>query len=105
MPFLEVFKIRPGETRTLTLDFSDKLPTGLGFAASGHSVAAVNHYSGSNASILASATPTVSGTDVSAVILNVGLRERYDVTFTLKMNDATPSYVVEKVIVLGVDVL
>jgi hypothetical protein len=104
MPYLEVFKIRPGETRTLTLDFSDKLPTGLGFAASGHSVAAVNHYSGSNASILASGV-TVSGTDVSVVVYSVGWRERYDVTFTLKMDDATPSYVVEKVIVLGVDVL
>lgn len=106
MPYLEVFKIRPGEIRTLTIDFSEKLPTGLGFAATGHSVASVDKFSGlADASILNSLTPTVSGTDVSAVILNVGLNERYEVSFTLKMNDATPSYIVEKVLVMGVDIL
>ena len=106
MGYLEVFRIRPGETRTMTIDFSEKLPTGLGFAASGHSVASVDKFSGqSDASILGSLTPSVSGTDVSAVILNVGLGERYEVSFTLKMDDATPPYIVEKVLVMGVDVL
>jgi hypothetical protein len=102
MPHFAVFEIKPGEGKTLTLDFEGKLPTGAAFAASGHNVTAINAFSRvTDVTILDSLTPTVGGTDVSAVIENVGLAERYEVTFTLALTGtATP--LVETVLVIGV---
>jgi hypothetical protein len=106
MPYLAVFEIEAGAIRTISLPFANKLPSGVGFALSGHSVAAVEHWGRTTAnSILGSLTPTVSGTDVSAVILNVSAGQRYEVTFTLTLNDATPSVIKEKILVIGVDAL
>jgi hypothetical protein len=105
MPYPEVFEIRAGETRTLSLDFTDRLPTGVGLAMSGHSVSAVNHFSGAAASVLGSSSPDISGLVASAVVTGVAVGDRYDVSFTLELDDATPSVIVESVLVIGVDIL
>lgn len=104
MPYRTIFKIRSGDTTTLTEDFTDKLTSGVALAASGHSVSAVEHYSGvTDNSILGSTTPTVSYPYASVVIHDVALGKRYDVTFTLTLNDATPSVITQPVLVIGVE--
>jgi hypothetical protein len=103
MPYLPVYEIKAGETQTLSIDFEGKLPTGVGFAASGHSVSSIGFYSRTtDNTILGGLTPTVSGTVISVVVLNVLLHERYELTFTLTADDGTPSIIVEKVLVIGV---
>jgi len=107
MPLPTVFKIRAGETRTLTVDFADKLPATVGFGVTGHTVACTDHYSGESVPAILSSgsTPTVSGTDVSVVLTGVALHKRYDIDLTLTLNDATPSVIVENVLVIGVETL
>lgn len=106
MPYTQVFTIRQGETKPITADFTTEFPTGAAFAVSGNSVAAVEHYGQTAAaSVLVSTTPTVSGTVATAEVRNVNLDDRYDVTFTVTLNDATPSVLTKKILIIGVDSL
>lgn len=103
MPYPAVFQILQGGTETVTVDFEDKIPAGLGLHASGHTVSAVEHYSQTtDNTILSGATPTISGYTASIVVSGVLLHERYDVTFLIRLNDATPSVIPVHVRVIGV---
>lgn len=101
MSYLQVFKVRPGEVRTLEIDFSDRLPAGV-LLDSG-TVTAVNVYSNASAAILgsSSATIAVDGLSAAVVVQNVTANMRYQVTFTLTCDDVTPTILKETILVIG----
>ena len=104
MPYRIEHKVLPGETSTLTVDFEDRIPAGLGLHASGHTVGAVEHWSQTtDNTILSSTTPTISGYTASVVLSGLLLGERYDVTFLIRLNDATPSVIPVPVLVMCVE--
>lgn len=104
MSYLQTFSISAGETRTLTIDFTSRLPSGV-LLASG-TVAALNIFTNLiDNTILGSTTATISADDLqsSVVITGVLSGERYKVTFTLTCDDATPSILKESILVIGID--
>ncbi|WZO97264.1 hypothetical protein EP7_004288 [Isosphaeraceae bacterium EP7] len=99
-----VQKILPGQTKTFTIGYDGLLPEGVGFATSGHTVSAANHYSGADAEeILGDTEPTIAGTDVSFVCTGVEIGQRFDITLGLILDDGTPSEFPEKLLLIGVE--
>lgn len=106
MPYFTTFEIKQGETRTLSIDFENRLPGTTAIAASGHSVSSTEFFSRTtDNTILGGLTPTVSGSIVSVVITNVLVAERYELTFSLTLNDATPTVIKETILLIGVEEL
>lgn len=105
MPHQQVWNIRPGEVRTLTVSFSGKLPSGVNISSA--TVAAINAFTDASASAILASGPTasVTSTTTSAVVSNCTLDQRYEVTFTATLSDATPSIIKETVIVNCTDLI
>jgi len=104
MPYQQVFLVRPGETRTLSLDFTGKLASGVTVVSA--TVAATNQFTGiTDNTILSSTTATPTSTSAAIVALgsSMTLGVRYEVTFTVTLSDATPTVIKDTVIVICTD--